>query len=111
MLAKMLLRPLKKLARRGLSFTGFHVVRKCDLPYGYDVWHDIRRLCLATRREPLVFFDVGANIGQTSLRIAREFPAGRVFAFEPTPLVFAELRRNVADYSRISVHNVALGPV
>src|SRR4051812_26215349 len=109
MIAEMLLRPLKKLARRSLSLAGFAVIRKRDLPYGFDVWHDIRRLSLARGGEPVTFFDVGANIGQTSLRIAGEFPAAKIFAFEPTPSVFSELQENIASSSAISAHNIALG--
>jgi FkbM family methyltransferase len=109
MLADAILRPLKRLLHRGLSQAGFQVVRTSTLPFGYDVFHDIKRLCRQTGRQPSLFFDVGANVGQTSLRIHREFPAARVIAFEPTPAVFVELKRNVARFPAIKAHNLAIG--
>jgi len=43
-----------------------------------------------------VVIDVGANIGQmTSLAQHRVGPQGKVFAFEPHPEIFAELRHNI----------------
>ncbi len=44
--------------------------------------------------------DVGANIGEHTLRAAwRTGSAGRVFAFEPQPTVFATLVANIAENS------------
>lgn len=40
--------------------------------------------------------DVGANIGWYSLRLAKRFPAARVFAFEPMPITYSYLERNIA---------------
>jgi FkbM family methyltransferase len=59
--------------------------------------------------------DVGANIGQNSLLMAAKVgPSGRVFAFEPHPEIFLELKTN-HDSSRnphaaaAVLENVALG--
>jgi len=41
-------------------------------------------------------FDVGANYGIHTLLMARLASHGRVYAFEPVPLIFAELQSNVA---------------
>ena len=42
-------------------------------------------------------FDVGANIGAHTLGIARSVgPTGSVYAFEPTDVAFARLKRNLA---------------
>jgi FkbM family methyltransferase len=44
-----------------------------------------------------VAFDIGANIGAHTLRLARSVgPSGRVFAFEPADFAFAKLKRNLA---------------
>lgn len=40
-------------------------------------------------------FDVGANIGLTTLFVHRTCPGARVFAFEPIPATFEVLRANV----------------
>lgn len=44
-----------------------------------------------------VTFDIGANIGAHTLRLARSVgPTGRVFAFEPADFAFTKLKRNLA---------------
>ncbi len=60
--------------------------------------------------------DIGANIGQmTSLMAACSGPQGRVWAFEPHPVVLERLRRNVAEWgpenghATVEVKGVALG--
>jgi FkbM family methyltransferase len=53
--------------------------------------------------------DVGANIGISSLYLARAFPQARLFAFEPVPSNFALLERNVAPLGRVQCRSVALG--
>ncbi|SRR5579875_492461 len=48
-------------------------------------------------RPRMVFYDLGANIGLFSLLAARIVgPEGRIFSFEPDPVVSARLRRNIA---------------
>lgn len=57
--------------------------------------------------------DVGANIGQmTSLMAAKVGTGGRVFAFEPHPEIFEELKHNVSiglNGPVVSLHKMALG--
>lgn len=44
-----------------------------------------------------VCLDVGANVGALTLAMARQAgPGGRVYAFEPGPVTFERLRRNIA---------------
>ena len=49
----------------------------------------------------LVLFDVGANIGQSSLWMLDSFPNSKVYAFEPFSAVFRTLLRNVSADQRI----------
>lgn len=58
-----------------------------------------------------VVFDVGANIGLFTLYALRNWPDGRIIAFEPAPAVFDALRRNVGDAANVVLHNLALGDV
>jgi len=46
-------------------------------------------------------YDIGANVGAMSLYFATCVPDGVVYAFEPSPLAFAELVENVA-YNKIT---------
>lgn len=54
-----------------------------------------------------VYWDIGANIGGTSLPIARALPSAKVFAFEPSPLNCWKLYRNVLANSDLdNIHVV-----
>lgn len=76
-------------------------------PHGLDPLRDIR---LLTKRSQLaVILDVGANVGQSSLRFARAFPDARIYAFEPSERTFAALRRTVHKHSHVRCVRLALG--
>jgi FkbM family methyltransferase len=59
----------------------------------------------------LVFFDIGANIGEFSMALAQKFESCKIFAFEPDPVAFHCLKYNIAA-SRMSgyvfILNIAL---
>ncbi len=59
------------------------------------------------------FVDVGCNIGIYTLVAARKVgPFGRVFAFDPNPIVITHLKRSLFMnylHDRVKVYNVALG--
>src|SRR5262249_14854049 len=54
------------------------------------------------------FFDVGANVGQTSQLALTWFQQAQVFAFEPDPAVFAKLVNSVGGHCRFTSCNLAL---
>jgi FkbM family methyltransferase len=58
---------------------------------------------------PNVIFDVGANIGNTAIGLARSFPDATVYAFEPVAATFSKMSRNVLPHPRIRPFNLALG--
>ena len=72
----------------------------------------VHRLLAARLRPGMVCFDVGANIGELTLHMARRVaPAGHVHAFEPAPLLLPRLRAHVARNpagAAVTVHPVAL---
>ncbi len=51
------------------------------------------------------FFDIGANIGFYSLKIAKKFPKSKVYAFEPISNTYNILNRNIQINS---LHNIEL---
>ena len=59
--------------------------------------------------------DIGANIGyMTSLLAAKTQAVGRVFSFEPHPVIFGRLQANINNmphdrYAPIQAHRIALG--
>lgn len=89
----------------------FYLIDREILAYGaYDV-----KLHAALERlvKPgITCFDVGANIGDATLHMARlTGPSGRVHAFEPAPSVSARLREHILQNhfeDRAFVHQVAL---
>ena len=60
------------------------------LDYGLDLWLDLQTIF--TRRAPKTIIAVGANEGQTSLRLAKLFPEAHIWAFEPNPVTLGKLR-------------------
>lgn len=98
---------LKSLISRILLQCGMDLRRAASVPFGVR-WHeDIRFLLQGQKLETV--FDVGANIGQTALTLARNFPESRVFSFEPIPSTFARLAQNTGREPRIEAVCCALG--
>jgi FkbM family methyltransferase len=91
---------IKQLLRRfGIELKHLH--------YGLDLWLDLRTLF--TNRPPSVILDVGANLGQTSLKLADMFPGARIWAFEPNPSTLEKLRAAVLNQPAITPVGLALG--
>lgn len=60
----------------------------------------------------VVVFDVGANLGQNSLHLARQHPNVIVHAFEPVPELINHLKMSsIAFKSRYHIHPIALNNV
>jgi len=91
--------------KRILRRSGIEIKR---FTFGLDPLADIESL-LRIDRNPVIF-DVGANVGQTSLALARSCPHARIFAFEPCEITFVELEKNVAHVPQITPTKIALGP-
>lgn len=65
---------------------------------------------LANSKDPLVIFDVGANLGKYSLLISKIFSQRRkeIFSFEPSQKTFAKLRNNCRDDKDVKLFNFGL---
>ncbi len=57
----------------------------------------------------MIVLDVGANEGQTALGLNEAFRDIQVHSFEPVAATFSKLERNIASFSNISAHHLALG--
>jgi FkbM family methyltransferase len=77
------------------------------MPRGISLEVDLARLF--EQRTNLTFFDVGANVGQTSLRLAKAFPTARIEAIEPVASTFEQLAEAIRGRGRIRAHCLALG--
>jgi FkbM family methyltransferase len=118
--------PLRRLTRRlakstlelvlpiAESATGFRTARGDYLPNRIKIL--IGRYEVAERNlmQPFlkpgqVIVDVGANVGYMSRFFAQSVgPTGKVCAFEPNPMIFSLLKRNVSKFKHAFAHNVAL---
>lgn len=56
----------------------------------------------------IVFFDVGANLGQTIKKMCSIYPQAKIYAFEPSKNCFETLQINF-DTANVSLHNLAVG--
>jgi FkbM family methyltransferase len=63
------------------------------------------------QNEQNVIFDIGANVGTTTIILAEYFKNSIIYAFEPHPDNFLCLQKNIEDYglsSRVFAFNIAL---
>jgi FkbM family methyltransferase len=68
-----------------------------------------RRLMREFLRPGQTILDVGANVGFLTVFFARATGAsGKVYAFEPNPLIFDLLRQNTAPYGQVEAINCGL---
>ena len=63
---------------------------------------------LGLKNNPMIF-DVGAHKGQTSSHLCKLFPQSFIHAFEPSPYLFALIKKNLSKRKNIRCHNFALG--
>ena len=96
------------------SLTGFRTARGDYLPHRLRILFGIYeteeiRLMKKFLRPGQAIVDVGANVGYLTRFFAQAVgPLGKVYAFEPNPLIFPLLRRNVAKFRQVAVFNVGL---
>jgi FkbM family methyltransferase len=56
-----------------------------------------------------VILDIGSNIGSSILFFREQFPAARIYGFEPHPETFEVLQKNVGSLSSVEIFNYGLG--
>lgn len=94
------------LKRRVEMTFGLRIYRSAT-PLGLDLNNDLKRL--VPQFQPRIIFDVGANIGQTSLYFHSLWPDADIYAFEPVTATYEKLTRAVAaQSSQINCERIAL---
>jgi len=66
--------------------------------------------CLSNISNPVIF-DIGSNMGTYATWIARGFPEGKIYCFEPQRLVFQLLCGNIAinNFDNCHIFNMGIG--
>ena len=64
---------------------------------------------LPEKLNPKVVFDIGGNIGITSIYLSSIFPDAKIYTFEPIPDNFKILKKNIQNYNNIEAFNFGLG--
>ena len=77
------------------------------VPQGMSYPYDIKRFYNPYNVKTI--FDVGANIGQTSLFLSHHFPQADIFAFEPIKDTYEFFQNNSKKLPKIQPFNYALG--
>jgi FkbM family methyltransferase len=77
------------------------------LSVGMVLERDLERIFI--NRSDLVLLDVGANEGQTTLRLHNAFPAATIHAFEPVSSTFNLLQRSTSGMNGLFLHKCAAG--
>lgn len=84
----------------------------------YFGMHDLsdfsRTSLLKNIQAGMIVFDIGANIGDSVLQIAKKLNGtGSIYAFEPSPDVFQRLNRNVSlnNFNNIKTFNLGMADV
>lgn len=83
------------------------ILRTRTLPRGVDVVADIRRDLPWV--QPVLVFDVGANVGESTASYLAAFPAAEVYCFEPVASTFATLESRFASEGRVHCRRLAFG--
>jgi FkbM family methyltransferase len=78
------------LGRLAERLAGRKIYRARDLPWGFDFATDAGRRAAQVAFSTV--FDVGANVGQSTLAFASLYPAATIWAFEPFDEAFRELQ-------------------
>lgn len=72
-------------------------------------FEDMKRL-LPASATPIIF-DVGAHHGHVSLYFRRLFPSATIYAFEPFPDSYEQLRKNTSTDTMIKAFNFGFSDV
>jgi FkbM family methyltransferase len=85
---------------------GLSIQRLSSIPFGTRWEQDI---AFYLGSGPHRFLDVGANEGQTAIRLLHQFPEAEIHSFEPVPTTFEQLTRRLAQYEGVKTINSAVG--
>jgi len=60
-------------------------------------------------KENAIIIEAGAHIGTDTCEMAKLWPLSKIYALEPIPEIFEQLKRNTSEFSNIKCIQMALG--
>lgn len=98
---------MKTFLKNLLNTFGYEIRKQRPDLLGVDPFQDVARL--RTSSTAPVIFDVGANNGQTVLKLKSYWPDARIHCFEPGSVAFKELSHRYDTDPLVTMNNLALG--
>jgi MinD-like ATPase involved in chromosome partitioning or flagellar assembly len=96
---------IKKIVKYFIDKLGYEVINKKE--FGNNILRDFRTLY--SENKAVTIFDIGANLGQTSLEFIECVPNSIIYAFEPDPNTFLNLINQISNYKNIKSYNLGFG--
>jgi FkbM family methyltransferase len=88
---------------KGMNFGG-----GSDYQESGEAWV-LKYIAKQTPVASMVVFDVGGNVGNYAIQVAKILPLAKIFSFEPAKKTFESLQNNIQHYTNIAPYNLALG--
>lgn len=96
---------MKKIIKSAFGAIGFELTRKSAVKDAFGLQKELMK----SAKKPLTIFDVGAHVGNISLKYNDLFPNSKIYSFEPFPESFRSLKQNTAQNKNIKIFNKGLG--
>ena len=97
---------MKRFLKNLVVFVGYRISKINKLPLLNE--NPLKAIRSNLPNEHTVFFDIGANEGQTISKISKIHPDAHIYAFEPSKTCFNTLQSKF-KWSRLNLYNVAMG--
>lgn len=92
---------------RGIARELFDVDIVSRASFGSEIVRDIGKILPPAKVQ--VVFDIGANLGDTTVEFAEVFKNASIYSFEPDPATFEKLNARVKPQSRLKAYNFGFG--
>jgi FkbM family methyltransferase len=102
-LGQSLFRFLFLFSLKGMNFGG-----GSDYQESGEAWV-LKYIAKQTPVGSMVVFDVGGNVGNYAIQVAKILPLAKIYSFEPAKKTFESLQNNIQHYTNIAPYNLALG--
>lgn len=96
---------MKKIIKSIFGTFGFELIKKSSIENPFE----LQKKIIKNTKKSITIFDVGAHVGNISLKYNKLFPNSSVYSFEPFKESFLSLKQNTAQHKNIKPYNKGLG--